>query len=437
MTQVPAFLSPHQSLLITLIVKIGVILLLSITLVRYHRFRDILIHEHRSWRTRLVFACSLGLPLAAGVGARILLGYDAADVSLEGALLSGLIAGPIAGAVVGVMVGSPALAGGEFAALPFAIGCGLVGGGLRALCPIEEVWKLSTFVLLGVPRYVWRLVRRLQVDWQVVLLSAPIGLELLRQAIGHRWPGGLFHPPAQAAWIEMVVVLTTVICVTAPIRIWNNSRIEHRLAEQERLLLSARIEALTSQINPHFLFNTLTSIASLIRSQPDTARALIVRLSALLRRRLRHHEPLVPLRDELSAVEEYLEIELVRFGDRLRIEKQIATTTLDLMVPSTVLQPLVENAIRHGISTKVEGGRIIIRSMRQADRSVIEVEDDGGGMEPDRLRSAIGSGIGLANVRERLRVLYGDAGALTLQSAPGLGTVARIEFPLQVERVVA
>ena len=112
--------------------------------------------------------------------------------------------------------------------------------------------------------------------------------------------------------------LATVLGVAIPIKIWNSARIEHRLAEQEQLLMAARVEALANQINPHFLFNTLTSISSLIRSQPETARVLIVKLSALLRRLLRSQEHFVTLREELAAIDEYLDIERVRFGPSLR-----------------------------------------------------------------------------------------------------------------------
>ena len=114
-----------------------------------------------------------------------------------------------------------------------------------------------------------------------------------------------------------------MLCVAIPIKIWNSARIEHRLQEQEKLLMTARVEALASQINPHFLFNTLTSISSLIRSQPETARMLIVKLSGLLRRLLRSQEHFVTLRQELEAIDEYLDIEAVRFGSKLRIEKAI------------------------------------------------------------------------------------------------------------------
>jgi two-component system LytT family sensor kinase len=220
-----------------------------------------------------------------------------------------------------------------------------------------------------------------------------------------------------------------VLAVAIPIKIWNGARIEHRLAEQEKLLMAARVEALANQINPHFLFNTLTSISSLIRSKPETARMLIVKLSALLRRLLRSQEHFVTLREELDAVDEYLDIERVRFGPSLVVLKEIDEASLDVIVPSMILQPLVENSIKHGLSRKVGEGRITIRSSRRAGHAVIEVIDNGVGIPSDRLESTSQYGIGLRNVNERLSVIYGANYALKLQSAPGEGTSARIEIP--------
>src|SRR5262249_49479633 len=155
-------------------------------------------------------------------------------------------------------------------------------GGLRELCPKEAIWHFSPFIFTSMPRRVWAMIRKFEVDWQVVLLLAPIALEMLRQIVGMRWSDHhrLFFPPGTPATPRLIfaVLLATVMCVATPIKIWNNARIEHRLQEQETLLLAAKIEALASQINPHFLFNTLTSISSLIRTQPDTARMLITKL---------------------------------------------------------------------------------------------------------------------------------------------------------------
>jgi two-component system, LytTR family, sensor kinase len=413
-------------------------------LVRYHRFRHILIFERRAWPDRLTFALALGIPLTAGVVGRLLLGYNAADLTLEGSFLAGLIAGPYAGAVVGAMVGLPPLGNGEWAALPFAVGCGFAGGGLRELCPKESIWHFSPFVFTTLHRRAWHMLRTLQIDWQVVLLVAPIALELLRQGLGIRWAEHhrlffLHGAPPGSPWLLVVVLLATVLSVATPIKIWNNARIEHRLEEQEKLLLAAKIDALASQINPHFLFNTLASISSLIRTQPETARMLITKLSGLLRRLMRSTDHFVTLREELESVDEYLDIEVIRFGPQLKVVKHISPDTLDVVVPSMLLQPLVENSIKHGLARKVGGGRITIKAAVRDRHTIIEVHDDGVGMSEDRLEHALGGGIGLSNVNERLRTIYGANCTLKLTSIPGAGTCASVEIPEMIvpERVTA
>src|SRR3984893_9964361 len=174
-----------QVLLTTLLVKLAVMAALATMLVRYRRFRHILIFEQRAWPDRMTFALALGIPLMFGVFARLLLQYSAADLTLEGSFLVGLIAGPYAGATVGALVGIPPLfaSPSEFLALPFAIGGGFAGGGLRELCPKEAIWHFSPFVFTSLPRRVWQMLRSFQVDWQVVLLLAPIALEGIREAI--------------------------------------------------------------------------------------------------------------------------------------------------------------------------------------------------------------------------------------------------------------
>jgi two-component system LytT family sensor kinase len=436
----PTFLSANQFLLTTLIVKLAVMAVLATMLARFRQFRHMLIFERRGWADRFVFAMAIGLPLTAGVAARLLLNYNAADLTLEGAFLVGLIAGPYAGATVGLLAGVPALFAGEFIAIPFAVGCGFAGGGLREACPKEDIWRFTPFVFVDLHTHVWRTFRRQEPHWQLVLLVAPVALELLRQTLGARFgQHRLFYLDSPSPWMTSLVVLATVLAVATPIKIWNTARIEHRLQEQEKLLLAAKVEALKSQINPHFLFNTLTSISSLIRSQPDTARTLIIKLSALLRRLMRSHQHFVPLREELESIDEYLDIEVARFGPKLRVRKEIDPSTIDVIVPSMILQPLVENSIKHGLARKMDSGTIVIRSWREDGRAIIEVEDDGMGFLLERLDAPMSSGIGLANVRERLRVIYGATYQLTLTSQPGQGTTARIEVPelLVVEPIKA
>src|SRR5262245_1679298 len=203
------FLS-EQVLLTTLVVKIAAMAALATMLVRYRRFRHILISERRAWPDRLTFSLAFGIPLAGGVASRLLLHYNAADLTLEGAFVAGLIAGPYAGALVGVMIGLPPLFGGEWGALPFAVGCGFAGGGLRELCPKESIWHFSPFVFTTIHRRAWQMLRSLQVDWQVVLLLAPVALEFLRVGISWRWPLRLFHFEVHTFWMLLAVILATV-----------------------------------------------------------------------------------------------------------------------------------------------------------------------------------------------------------------------------------
>jgi two-component system LytT family sensor kinase len=422
--------STGQILVYTLMLKLAVVATVATMLVRFKWFRRLLLTERRQWPERLVFTACLGGPLMVGVISRLVINYQAADLTLEGAYLAGLIAGPYAGAIVGVMVGVPPLFAHEWAALPFAVGCGFAGGGLRELCPKEEIWRFSPLFFTQLHRKTWRLLRELFLDWQLVLVTAPILLEVIRQAVDRQWPRVFFSLEPTTWWLWALVLIGTVLCVAIPIKIWNSARIEHRLAEQEQLLMQARVEALANQINPHFLFNTLTSISSLIRSQPETARLLIVKLSGLLRRLLRHQEHFVTLREELAAIDEYLDIERVRFGPALVVDKQIDETSLDIIVPSMILQPIVENSIKHGLGRKVGEGRVTIRAARRAGHIVIEVLDNGVGMSGEQLDlNSPRRGIGLRNVNERLRVIYGANYELKLQSVVGEGTSARIEIP--------
>jgi two-component system LytT family sensor kinase len=424
------FLSTAQLLLTTLIVKLAIIAVLSTMLVRFHQFRRILLTEQRAWRERLVFAFMLGIPLAGGVAARLLLNYNAADFLLAGPFLAGLLAGPYAGAIVGTLLGAPALIGGEVGAMPFAVGCGFAGGGIREVCPKEAIWHLSPLFFTDLHRHAWQVVSRFKVDWLLLLAAAPVGLELIRQGVGLRFgTNAIFFYQPDRLLMAALITLSTVLSVAIPIKIWNTARIEHRLQEQDTLLMEARVDALANQVNPHFLFNTLTSISSLIRSQPETARTLILKLSTMLRRMLRTQDHFVTLREELKSIDEYLDIESIRFGPTLVIEKEISEDSLDLVVPNMILQPLIENSIKHGIEKKVGGGRIVIRSQCDNNLGIIEIIDNGAGMPDTDLDRTPESGIGLRNVDERLRVIYGENYHLQLESVLGKGTCARITIP--------
>jgi len=257
-----------------------------------------------------------------------------------------------------------------------------------------------------------------------------LGLEFLLQQGKRMFPAHTFALTSSNWAVIASIYLGTVMCVAIALKVLNNTRIEMKLEEQQRLLLQARMDALQSQINPHFLFNTLNSVSSLVRFDPDTARVMIVKLSNILRRLLGRSDNFVHLREEFAFIDDYLDIEVVRFGrDKLKVVKEQEPESLEVMVPSMILQPLVENSIKHGLAPKVDGGSIYLRSRIVDSRLVIEVEDDGVGMTTTG-GDGTGTGIGLANVQERLKVLYGDSASMEMESREAMGTTVRMVLPM-------
>ncbi len=200
---------------------------------------------------------------------------------------------------------------------------------------------------------------------------------------------------------------------------------------RERQLAEARMQALKAQIHPHFLFNTLNTISSFVHHDPDTAERMVARLSDLLRHTLAaSRENEVPLEEELEFLEPYLEIEQARFEDRLRVRWAVEPETREARVPHLVLQPLVENALRHGLGRRAAAGTVEIGAARLGDRLRLTVRDDGAGLPADFARRPA-RGMGVANVRARLAQLYGDAHRFELTPAEGGGVTALIEIPFR------
>jgi two-component system LytT family sensor kinase len=324
---------------------------------------------------------------------------------------------------------------------------GIIAGQLRRVAPEQEdIWSFSPFIDLTLYRMIRRNLPRPRVfDWQVAFFVTIVGLRFLQTEIWHFWPNSIFSLESPGLWanhgtlngylVESAIYLTAVMVVGTELKIFNSVRIQIKLEEQERLLLQARMAALQNQINPHFLFNTLNSISSLVRFDPDTAREMILKLATILRRLLHSTDSFVPLREEVEFIDNYLDIEVVRFGrEKLKVVKDLDPASLEAMVPSMLLQPLVENCIKHGLAPQVEGGSITLRSRLIESRLVVEVEDDGVGMgsaqELGRAQGLGGMGIGMANVAERLKVLYGDAAQMMIENREGGGTLIRLRLPI-------
>ncbi len=213
-------------------------------------------------------------------------------------------------------------------------------------------------------------------------------------------------------------------------RLEESVRLQAETARLHAQLADARLGALRAQLNPHFLFNTLHAISSLVERDPRGVRRMIARLSELLRYSLEEsdeHE--IPLRQELSVLDRYLEIMRIRFQGSLDVAVDVDAGVQDALVPNLVLQPLVENAVKHGVS-KVEGaGQIIIRGRRDGDRTVLTVRDNGPGLGEAQAPGE--EGVGLRNTRARLEQLYGSAQSLTLRDVDGGGLIAEITLPFQ------
>ncbi len=418
---------------ITLLVKLGVVASVASVLARVTTFRQLFFAEKRTPRQTLALLAFIVVPLMLGVWVRIRVpNFLAADISFETVILLGLLLGPGWAVLGGVLLSAPAVYHHEYLALPFDAVLGLGAGLLGRFVGKEEIWSFTPFIDLSLYRWVRRNLRQPRIDRQFLMLFLIVAAEACRDWLAHAFPLRLFALHTSQWWLQVLVWLFAPIDVGIALKVWNTLRVELKLEEQKRLLLEARLDALQRQINPHFLFNTLNSIASLVRMKPELAREMTVKLANILRALLKDHDTYVPLSEELSFTDDYLDIEVVRFGaDKLRVEKEIDPRTLAVLVPSILLQPLIENSIKHGLEPRLHGGTVILRSRLDGNRLLIEVADDGVGMgnkPPSALRRA-GAGIGMKNVQERLEVLYGNQARFNVVSNPGRGTLVSIEIP--------
>lgn len=334
------------------------------------------------------------------------------------------------------------------------------GGNEALILTLVEygLWAVVTLVVFAVVRRmrevpgqrVWRVL-----FYIAVAFIAAVLIEWVRQSLfaslfpdafearqrggrsrGGRSPRAPFEPGLAAIVTrlrfldEFVIAVAVLIAGFARDALLRLRERETHAAHLEAQLADARLAALRMQLNPHFLFNTLHAVSALVERNPAGVRTMIARLSALLRRVLdggNRHE--IPLREELALVRDYLAIQQVRLGDRLVWVEKIDDDTLDALVPSLVLQPLAENAIGHGIA-RIEGvGRIVVEARREGGDVILAIHDNG----PGPGETTRQGGLGLANTRQRLRALYGDAAAFWLQPDVDGGAVAEVRLPYHTD----
>jgi two-component system LytT family sensor kinase len=341
--------------------------------------------------------------------------------------------------VLGVVLGSQAALGSRMQGNPAALGAS-IRSALQGLLP----WIPTTLIAMGVAvRFPvtssrWKTaVPAHMLALPVASWAANVGVVLGFWVASDRWDGVVALAQAAAFWgtiqIHVAALIYGVSAGLTQAWVWlRDSRVrELRVARLESQLSRARFQALSAQIRPHFLFNTLHTIGQLWRSgRSDDAEEMLDHLGSLFQRvRTSTERPGISLGEEISMVEEYLAIEEVRFADRLKTDVRVSVEARSCVVPPLILQPLVENAIRHGISASAEASHVSVDASVADGRLVVEICDDGPGV--DQPSPSPGTGTGLSNTRERIGHAYGEMGSLTLSTRKGGGTCVRIEVPAQ------
>jgi two-component system LytT family sensor kinase len=226
-----------------------------------------------------------------------------------------------------------------------------------------------------------------------------------------------------------------VLRATTELARWMSGQLELAELDQQRTaLMAAELRALRAQISPHFVYNSLAAIASFVRTDPERARSLLLEFADFTRYSFRRHGEFTTLAEELRSIEQYLVLEKARFGDRLRVVTRVAPEVLHVTLPFLCVQPLVENAVRHGLAAKPGTGTVTVEALDEGAECVITIEDDGVGVEPETVRQALSGqtatdSVGLGNVDERMRTVYGNEYGIVVETAPGLGTKVIMRVP--------
>jgi hypothetical protein len=292
---------------------------------------------------------------------------------------------------------------------------------------------------IALPLLVWgaRRVDVARLGWRraialsgVVFVSLVVLTGLAEYAVTYRGASSRPGVPSYLSSTARVDLLAWLAVAGLVVAVEARRRAAHAALERERLraqVAEQQLVALTGQLQPHFLFNTLQGISTLIHRDADAADEMLNQLSDLLRDLLRHRDSaLVPLGDEVRRTRTYLDIARHRFGDRLDYEIAVPAALHDATVPLFILQPLVENALSHGIGGRMRGGRIVLSATRADGRLTVEIADDGAGLAGG---APLTERVGLTNTRQRLHAAFGDDQRLTLEPRQSGGTIARLDLP--------
>lgn len=329
-----------------------------------------------------------------------------------GSIVAGYIGGPVIGVIVGAIAGTHRYLMGGYTAVACAvstIGEGFIGG-IFGLKHKNNDFSIIRGIIAGVVAELFQM---------IIIL-------------------GLSTPYKDALRLEQIIALPMIIInsigVGIFINIIKNTKKQYELNELAKEASKAEIKALRAQIHPHFLFNALNTIASFCRINPSKARELILNLSNYFRQTLNRQEDFIGLKDEIEFLKSYLAIEKARFEERLRIHIDIEDNMMNIKMPVFILQPLIENSIKHGILEKESGGDVFIRVLDRKEKVLFEVEDNGVGMTKERLMFVLKNwpGIGLSNVNKRLKLLYGKECEFQISSRVNKGTIIKFTIPKEV-----
>jgi two-component system LytT family sensor kinase len=433
----PLKLTPEQLLLINLLLRVAVMAGITSFVLGFRFVTQFLVRARVAAAARARMTALLSAIFILGVVVRKLSNQGAMDVSLEGVLLSGFLGGMWVGTGVGAAIGAVCYLFGEAVALPYYAAAGILSGFLSTVLGGRgEIWNYSLNPFLIIYNFIERISRR-RLDRNFIPFAICVAFVIVRYSLIRRFASrGLFYGfLPRSPFLYALDVAVAVYALGIALKMVNGARLEIALREEERQLIRARITTLRSQINPHFLFNTLNSISSLIRTDAEGAREMTRRLASIFRKSLEESGETHALRDEMEFIDDYVSIERVRFGgDKFLLTKDIDPAALEVPVPVMILQPLVENAIKHGISRKIEGGTLHIAARRAGAGVDIELENDGPRFGALRLDNLLERGMGLKNVIERLEIYSCGAGRFDIRPREQGGAIVRLSIRGSGER---
>lgn len=405
-------LEPIHYIAFLFLIKLAIVMIVAAMLANFQYFSIMLFMPFKNLGTRYKIAFIFGASLVVGIILRFQANYHAMDITVPGLFICGLISG----------------------FLPVITVSALLSLILLFFSP-EYFTVLLYFLsaLMGTLFYRTNLFEYKKNFYRLTLAMLPV---VVASVVLYRYApsGSIFVLTNETIQVDILAIVANLLSVFLVLFVFRYHKTKIELVDNSYNLNKARLAILSSKINPHFLFNTLNTIASAIRINPEIAREIVFRLSEILRYALNTENEFKPLKDEIDFIENYLLIERLRFGEeRLLVEINIENNAKEILVPSMLIQPIVENSIKHGVKDLTDRrGVVKIKAVHYKEGNepflLIEVLDNGKGIETDE-EALFSKGIGLPNVRDRLKLLYGDSARFIFSSVVDDQTSVSIIIP--------